>query len=203
VSIDEVYADFVAVGDLFVEVAIVLCRIVFEVIGGFIVLVGFVLFKSVVKLVSEVVKFDGFFVVELFEVWVFLDFLLVIVFGGVGLVMVVCLSSYGICIVVDFVVMDDDDVVCLFGLVYGYGLFVFVCGEDDCFVELYCEVKLVLVEEMFEFDLCDFVRMVIEVDLLAVKVVGCLRKEGFVGCIVMLKVCFVDFIGCIWLYMYL
>ena len=89
--------------------------------------------------------------------------------------------------------MDDDDAVRLLGSAHGHGLLALARGEDDRPVEPYREAKSVSAEETFETDLRDPQRMAAEVDLLAAKVAGRLRKEGLAGRTVTLKVRFADF----------
>ncbi len=193
VSIDEAYADLAGLDDDPEQAAIALRRTVSDVTGGLTASVGLAPSKSVAKLASEAAKPDGLLVVEPDGVRAFLDPLPVTAIGGVGPATAARLGSHGIRTVADLAGMDDDDAVRLLGSAHGHGLLALARGQDDRPVEPYREAKSVSAEETFETDLRDPQRMAAEVDLLAAKVAGRLRKEGLAGRTVTLKVRFADF----------
>ncbi|MGN6300504.1 MAG: DNA polymerase IV [Angustibacter sp.] len=193
VSIDEAYADLSAVEGSPTETAKALRRKVSDVTGGLTASVGLAPSKSVAKLASEAAKPDGLMVVEPGDVRAFLDPLPVTAIGGVGPATAARLSSHGIRTVAELAAMDDDDAVRLLGSAHGHGLLALARGQDDRPVEPYREAKSVSAEETFDVDLRDPARMAAEVDLLAAKVAGRLRKEGLAGRTVTLKVRFADF----------
>ena len=195
VSIDEAYADLRDVEDAPEEVARALRRRVSEMTGGLTASVGLAPSKSVAKLASEAAKPDGLLVVEPGGVRAFLDPLPVTAIGGVGPATAARLASHGIRTVAELAGMDDDDAVRLLGSAHGHGLLALARGQDDRPVEPYREAKSVSAEETFDVDLRDPARMAAEVDLLAAKVAGRLRKEGLAGRTVTLKVRFADFTG--------
>jgi DNA polymerase-4 len=170
-------------------------RNVNTVTGGLTASVGLAPSKSVAKLASEAAKPDGLLVVEPADVRAFLDPLPVTAIGGVGPATAARLASHGIRTVAELAAMDDDDAVRLLGSAHGHGLLALARGDDDRPVEPYREAKSVSAEETFDVDLRDPARMAAEVDLLAAKVAGRLRKEGLAGRTVTLKVRFADFTG--------
>jgi DNA polymerase-4 len=194
VSIDEAYADLSA-AETPAEIAKALRRKVTDATGGLTASVGLAPSKSVAKLASEAAKPDGLLVVEPSDVRAFLDPLPVTAIGGVGPATAARLASHGIRTVAELAAMDDDDAVRLLGSAHGHGLLALARGQDDRPVEPYREAKSVSAEETFDVDLRDPARMAAEVDLLAAKVAGRLRKEGLAGRTVTLKVRFADFTG--------
>ncbi len=201
VSIDEAYADLaVPVADAdrppsgtAGEVATALRQRVHQVTGGLVASIGVAPSKSVAKLASEAAKPDGLLVLEPADVRGFLDPLPVVALGGVGPATAARLRTAGISTVAHLAAMDERDAVVLLGSAHGRGLLALARGMDDRPVVAWRETKSVSVEETFGDDLRDPVAMAAEVDLLAARVAARLRRHGWAGRTVTLKVRFADF----------
>jgi DNA polymerase-4 len=198
VSIDEAYVDLAAgPHDLSVDGVRNLARGLKERIsaatGGVTGSVGIGSSKLMAKLGSELEKPDGLVVVPPGSELDLLHPLPVTRLGGVGPATAERLHAVGVRTVGDLAARSLPDLVALAGRAHGTGLYQLARAEDDRAVVPDRETKSVSAEETFERDLTDRAVLVRELDAMAARVGGRLRKAAYSGRTVTLKLRRYDF----------
>jgi DNA polymerase-4 len=198
VSIDEAYVDLSAgPHDLSVDGVTGLARELKERIaaatGGVTGSVGIGSSKLMAKLGSELEKPDGLVVVPPGSELDLLHPLPVTRLGGVGPATAERLHAVGVRTVGDLAARSLPDLVALAGRAHGTGLYQLARAEDDRAVVPDRETKSVSAEETFERDLTDRAALVRELDAMAARVGGRLRKAAYSGRTVTLKLRRYDF----------
>ena len=160
---------------------------------GLVVSAGAASNKFIAKVASDVGKPDGLIVVLPGEEQVFLDPLPVYRVWGVGKVTEKELERMGIRTIKDLGRMSEKTLVSAFGA-YGGHLFALARGIDDRPVETERETKSIGHEETYSRDLQHREMMRRELLVLSNRVAERLRKEGFRGKTVTLKVKYADFV---------
>ncbi|MDI6102502.1 DNA polymerase IV [Actinoplanes sp. NEAU-A12] len=198
VSIDEAYVDLAAGGhDLSLrgvtELAHRLKAEIAVVTGGVTGSIGAASSKLLAKIGSDLNKPDGVTIVPAGEELAVLHPLPVRRLGGVGPATEQRLHRSGIRTVGDLAARPLDDLVDWFGTAHGHGLYRLARAEDNRPVVSEREAKSVSAEETFDVDLNDPGRLNRELDLLATRVAGRLRRSGLTGRTVNIKVRHPDF----------
>ena len=198
VSIDEAYVDLAAAGhDLTVpavtELGLRLKAEIATATGGVTGSIGAASSKLLAKIGSDLRKPDGLTVVPPGEELAVLHPLPVRRLGGVGPATELRLHRAGVRTVGDLAAVALDDLVDWFGSAHGHGLHRLARAEDNRTVVSERDAKSVSAEETFDTDLTDPVRLHRELDLLAARVAGRLRRSGLTGRTVNIKVRHPDF----------
>ncbi|MFF2522712.1 DNA polymerase IV [Streptomyces liangshanensis] len=149
--------------------------------------------KMLAKIGSEQAKPDGLVVVEPGTERALLGPMTVRTLPGVGPATGEHLRRAGMTTVADLAEAGEDELVRLLGKSHGASLFRMAGGHDDRPVVAEREAKSVSVEDTFDVDLHDRVRVRTEVDRLADRCVRRLRAAGHSGRTVVLKVRRYDF----------
>ncbi len=148
--------------------------------------------KSVAKIASDYDKPDGLTIVPPEEVQAFLDPLPVSALWGVGKQMVEALHRMGVKTVADLRHLPPELLKERFGKI-GQHIYRMACGQDERPVQPEDKIKSVSNEHTFPRDVNDFETVRQVVFTLAEKVGGRLRRAGFAGRTVHLKIRFADF----------
>jgi DNA polymerase-4 len=198
-SLDEAYVDLAAGEgyDLSVEGVTELGRQlkarIAEATGGVTGSVGIGTSKLMAKIGSDLQKPDGLVVVAPGRELEVLHPLPVTRLGGVGPATAERLHQIGVKTVADLAARSLTDLVALAGKAHGAGLYSLARAEDDRAVVPDRGAKSVSHEETFERDLTDLDVLGREIDAMAAKVGGRLRKSAFSGRTVTLKLRRYDF----------
>lgn len=149
--------------------------------------------KMLAKIASEQAKPDGLVLIEPGTERELLGPLSVRTLPGVGPATGEHLRRAGMTTVADLAEAGEDELVRLLGRAHGAALFRMALGHDDRPVVAERDAKSVSVEDTFDVDLHDRVRVRIEVERLAERCVQRLRAGGHSGRTIVLKVRRYDF----------
>ncbi|MFD0144661.1 MULTISPECIES: DNA polymerase IV [unclassified Streptomyces] len=149
--------------------------------------------KMLAKIASEEAKPDGLVLIEPGTERALLGPKSVRILPGVGPATGEHLRRAGMTTVSDLVEAGEDELVRLLGRAHGTSLYRMAQGYDDRPVVAERDAKSVSVEDTFDVDLHDRVRIRIEVERLAERCVGRLRASGHSGRTIVLKVRRFDF----------
>ncbi|MFI1825428.1 DNA polymerase IV [Streptomyces sp. NPDC020412] len=149
--------------------------------------------KMLAKIASEQAKPDGLVLIEPGTERALLGPLSVRILPGVGPATGEHLRRGGITTCAELVEAGEDELVRLVGKAHGTGLYRMALGHDDRPVVAERDTKSVSVEDTFDVDLHDRVRIRVEVERLADRCVQRLRASGHSGRTIVLKVRRYDF----------
>ncbi|WSB04099.1 DNA polymerase IV [Streptomyces sp. NBC_01794] len=149
--------------------------------------------KMLAKIASEQAKPDGLVLIEPGTERELLGPMSVRTLPGVGPATGEHLRRAGMTTVADLAEAGEDELVRLLGKAHGASLFRMAVGHDDRPVVAERDAKSVSVEDTFDVDLHDRVRVRIEVERLAERCVQRLRSSGHSGRTIVLKVRRYDF----------
>ncbi|MFC8079232.1 DNA polymerase IV [Streptomyces sp. NPDC057307] len=149
--------------------------------------------KMLAKIASEQAKPDGLVLMEPGTERELLGPMSVRTLPGVGPATGEHLRRAGMTTVADLTEAGEDELVRLVGKAHGTSLYRMASGHDDRPVVAERETKSVSVEDTFDVDLHDRVRVRTEVDRLAERCVRRLRESGHSGRTIVLKVRRYDF----------
>jgi DNA polymerase-4 len=149
--------------------------------------------KMIAKIASEQAKPDGLALIEPGTERELLGPMPVRILPGVGPATGEHLRRAGMTTVADLAEAGEDELVRLLGRAHGTSLFRMALGHDDRPVVAERDAKSVSVEDTFDVDLHDRVRVRIEVERLAERCVQRLRASGHSGRTIVLKVRRYDF----------
>ncbi|WP_418955891.1 DNA polymerase IV [Streptomyces tritici] len=149
--------------------------------------------KMLAKIASEEAKPDGLVLIEPGTERELLGPKSVRILPGVGPATGEHLRRAGMTTVADLAAAGEDELVRLLGRAHGASLHRMAQGYDDRPVVAERDAKSVSVEDTFDVDLHDRVRIRIEVERLAERCVGRLRASGHSGRTIVLKVRRFDF----------
>ncbi|MFD3535423.1 DNA polymerase IV [Streptomyces sp. NPDC058664] len=149
--------------------------------------------KMIAKIASEQAKPDGLALIEPGTERELLGPRSVRILPGVGPATGEHLRRAGMTTVLDLAEAGEDELVRLLGRAHGASLYRMAQGYDDRPVVAERDAKSVSVEDTFDVDLHDRVRIRTEVERLAERCVGRLRASGHSGRTIVLKVRRYDF----------
>ncbi|GGK29506.1 DNA polymerase IV [Streptomyces camponoticapitis] len=149
--------------------------------------------KMLAKIASEQAKPDGLVLIEPGTERDLLGPMTVRTLPGVGPATGEHLRRAGMMTIADLAEAGEDELVRLVGKAHGASLYRMASGHDDRPVVAERETKSVSVEDTFDVDLHDRVRVRTEVDRLAERCVRRLRESGHSGRTIVLKVRRYDF----------
>ncbi|MFF8513444.1 DNA polymerase IV [Streptomyces sp. NPDC015492] len=149
--------------------------------------------KMIAKIASEEAKPDGLVLIEPGTERELLAPRSVRILPGVGPATGEHLRRAGMTTVSDLADAGEDELVRLLGRAHGTSLYRMARGFDDRPVVAERDAKSVSVEDTFDVDLHDRVRIRVEVERLAERCVGRLRASGHSGRTIVLKVRRFDF----------
>ncbi|MEU7123820.1 DNA polymerase IV [Streptomyces zaomyceticus] len=149
--------------------------------------------KMIAKIASEEAKPDGLVLIEPGTERELLGPRSVRILPGVGPATGEHLRRAGMTTVSDLAEAGEDELVRLLGRAHGASLYLMAQGYDDRPVVAERDAKSVSVEDTFDVDLHDRVRIRVEVERLAERCVGRLRASGHSGRTIVLKVRRFDF----------
>ncbi|MFE0424540.1 DNA polymerase IV, partial [Streptomyces sp. NPDC058953] len=149
--------------------------------------------KMIAKVASEQAKPDGLVLIEPGTERELLGPLSVRTLPGIGPATGEHLRRGGITICADLVEAGEDELVRLLGRAQGTSLYRMALGHDDRPVVAERDMKSVSVEDTFDVDLHDRLRIRLEVERLADRCVRRLRASGHSGRTIVLKVRRYDF----------
>lgn len=149
--------------------------------------------KMLAKIASEQAKPDGLFLIEPGSEAGLLGPMSVRAIPGVGPATAETLRRAGITTVTETGEAGEAELVRLLGKAHGAGLYALATGHDDRPVVAERDAKSVSVEDTFEEDLTDRVRVQLELARLAERCVTRLRAAGRSGRTVVIKVRRYDF----------
>ena len=155
--------------------------------------VGLAASKMLAKIGSEQAKPDGLVLIEPGTERALLGPMSVRILPGVGPATGDHLRRAGITTVEEIVEAGEDEVVRLLGKAHGHGLYAMALARDDRAVVAERDTKSVSVEDTYDVDIHDRVRVRMEVQRLADRCVRRLREAGLSGRTIVLKVRRYDF----------
>ncbi len=155
--------------------------------------VGLAASKMLAKIASEQAKPDGLVLIEPGTERALLGPMSVRILPGVGPATGDHLRRAGITTVEEIVGAGEDEVVRLLGKAHGHGLYAMALARDDRAVVAERDTKSVSVEDTYDVDIHDRVRVRVEVQRLAERCVRRLREAGLSGRTIVLKVRRYDF----------
>ncbi|MGW0283048.1 DNA polymerase IV [Streptomyces sp. NPDC003236] len=155
--------------------------------------VGLAASKMLAKIASEEAKPDGLVLVEPGTERALLGPMPVRTLPGVGPATGDHLRRAGITTVEELAEAGEDELVRLLGKAHGHALYAMALARDDRPVVAEREAKSVSVEDTYDVDIHDRLRVGIEVRRLAERCVGRLRGAGLSGRTIVLKVRRYDF----------
>ncbi|MEU3840314.1 DNA polymerase IV [Streptomyces sp. NPDC028635] len=155
--------------------------------------VGLAASKMIAKIASERAKPDGLVLIEPGTERALLGPLSVRALPGVGPATGDHLRRAGITTVDEIVEAGEDELVRLLGKAHGHGLYAMALAHDDRPVVAEREAKSVSVEDTYDVDIHDRLRIGLEVQRLADRCVRRLRSAGLSGRTIVLKVRRYDF----------
>ncbi|MBO0514850.1 DNA polymerase IV, partial [Streptomyces beijiangensis] len=196
-SLDEAFVDLEAGGSaddrVSAEAVGVQLRKDIRAVTGLTGSVGLAGSKMLAKIASERAKPDGLVLIEPGTERELLAPLTVRTLPGVGPATEDHLRRSGMTVIADLARAGEDELVRLLGKSHGASLYRMAVGHDDRPVVSERDTKSVSVEDTFDVDLHDRVRVRTEVDRLAGRCVERLRAAGRSGRTVVLKVRRYDF----------
>ncbi|MFG3346514.1 DNA polymerase IV [Streptomyces sp. NPDC048018] len=149
--------------------------------------------KMLAKIASEEAKPDGLVLIEPGTERELLGPRSVRIIPGIGPATGEHLRRAGIVTVTDVVEAGEDELVRILGRAHGSSLYRMALGHDDRPVVAERDAKSVSVEDTFDVDLHDRLRIRLEVERLAERCVARLRGSGHSGRTIVLKVRRYDF----------
>ncbi|MEV6384251.1 DNA polymerase IV [Streptomyces sp. NPDC051773] len=155
--------------------------------------VGLAASKMLAKIASEQAKPDGLVLIEPGTERALLGPMSVRILPGVGPATGDHLRRAGITTVEEIVEAGEDEIVRLLGKAHGHGLYAMALARDDRAVVAERDTKSVSVEDTYDVDIHDRVRVRLEVQRLADRCVRRLRGAGLSGRTIVLKVRRYDF----------
>ena len=155
--------------------------------------VGLAASKMLAKIASEQAKPDGLVLIEPGTERALLGPLPVRTLPGVGPATGDHLRRAGITTVDEIVEAGEDELVRLLGKAHGHGLYAMALAHDERPVVAERETKSVSVEDTYDVDIHDRLRVGLEVRRLADRCVRRLREAGLSGRTIVLKVRRYDF----------
>lgn len=196
-SLDEAFVDLEAGGTAWDEASARLAgaklRADIRAVTGLTGSVGLAASKMLAKIASEQAKPDGLVLIEPGTERALLGPMTVRTLPGVGPATGDHLRRAGITTVEDLAEAGEDELVRLLGKAHGHGLFAMALARDERSVVAERETKSVSVEDTYDVDIHDRVRVELEVQRLADRCVGRLRGAGLSGRTIVLKVRRYDF----------
>ncbi|MFJ8111552.1 DNA polymerase IV [Streptomyces sp. NPDC096132] len=155
--------------------------------------VGLAASKMLAKIASEEAKPDGLVLIEPGTERALLGPMSVRTLPGVGPATGDHLRRAGITTVDELAEAGEDELVRLVGKAHGHGLYAMALARDDRPVVAERETKSVSVEDTYDVDIHDRLRVELEVQRLAERCVRRLRGSGLSGRTIVLKVRRYDF----------
>lgn len=196
-SLDEAFVDLEAGGAAWDEGSARLAgaklRADIRAVTGLTGSVGLAASKMLAKIASEQAKPDGLVVIEPGTERAMLGPMSVRTLPGVGPATGDHLRRAGIHTVGEIVEAGEDELVRLLGKAHGHGLYAMALARDERAVVAERETKSVSVEDTYDVDIHDRVRVGLEVQRLADRCVRRLRGAGLSGRTIVLKVRRYDF----------
>ncbi|QEV05296.1 DNA polymerase IV [Streptomyces prasinus] len=196
-SLDEAFVDLEAGGAARDERSALLAaaklRADIRAVTGLTGSVGLAASKMLAKIASEQAKPDGLVMIEPGTEQALLAPLSVRTLPGVGPATGDHLRRVGIHTVGDLAEAGEDELVRLLGKAHGHALYAMSLARDDRSVVAERETKSVSVEDTYDVDIHDRVRVGVEVGRLADRCVRRLRAAGLSGRTIVLKVRRYDF----------
>lgn len=196
-SLDEAFVDLEAGGAAWDEASArltgVKLRADIRAVTGLTGSVGLAASKMVAKIASEQAKPDGLVLIEPGTERALLGPMSVRTLPGVGPATGDHLRRAGITSVEELAEAGEDELVRLLGKAHGHALFAMALAHDERPVVAERETKSVSVEDTYDVDIHDRVRVELEVQRLADRCVRRLRGAGLSGRTIVLKVRRYDF----------
>ncbi|MGW0712258.1 DNA polymerase IV [Streptomyces sp. NPDC002643] len=196
-SLDEAFVDLEAGGAAWDEESArltgVKLRADIRAVTGLTGSVGLAASKMLAKIASEQAKPDGLVLIEPGTEGALLGPMSVRILPGVGPATGDHLRRAGITTVEEIAEAGEDEVVRLLGKAHGHGLYAMALARDDRAVVAERDTKSVSVEDTYDVDIHDRVRVRMEVRRLADRCVRRLRGAGLSGRTIVLKVRRFDF----------
>ncbi|MFF2361694.1 DNA polymerase IV [Streptomyces sp. NPDC058122] len=196
-SLDEAFVDLEAGGAAWDEasarLAGVKLRADIRAVTGLTGSVGLAASKMVAKIASEQAKPDGLVLIEPGTERALLGPMSVRTLPGVGPATGDHLRRAGITSVEELAEAGEDELVRLVGKAHGHALFAMALAHDERPVVAERETKSVSVEDTYDVDIHERVRVELEVQRLADRCVRRLRRAGLSGRTIVLKVRRYDF----------
>jgi len=196
-SLDEAFVDLEAGGTAWDEssarLAGVKLRGDIRAVTGLTGSVGLAASKMLAKIASEQAKPDGLVLIEPGTERALLGPMSVRTLPGVGPATGDHLRRAGITTVEELAEAGEDELVRLLGKAHGHALYAMAMAHDERPVVAERETKSVSVEDTYDVDIHDRVRVGLEVQLLADRCVHRLRGAGLSGRTIVLKVRRYDF----------
>jgi DNA polymerase-4 len=196
-SLDEAFVDLEAGGAAWDEESARLAgeklRADIRAVTGLTGSVGLAASKMLAKIASEQAKPDGLVVIEPGTERALLGPMSVRILPGVGPATGDHLRRAGIHTVDEIAEAGEDELVRLLGKAHGHGLYAMALAYDERPVVAERETKSVSVEDTYDVDIHDRVRVSLEVQRLADRCVRRLRGAGLSGRTIVLKVRRYDF----------
>jgi DNA polymerase-4 len=196
-SLDEAFVDLEAGGTAWDETSARLAgerlRVDIRAMTALTGSVGLAASKMLAKIGSEQAKPDGLVLIEPGTERALLGPMSVRILPGVGPATGDHLRRAGITTVEEIVEAGEDEVVRLLGKAHGHGLYAMALARDDRAVVAERDTKSVSVEDTYDVDIHDRVRVRMEVQRLADRCVRRLREAGLSGRTIVLKVRRYDF----------
>ncbi|MET9903198.1 DNA polymerase IV [Streptomyces sp. NPDC006446] len=196
-SLDEAFVDLEAGGtawdDASARLAGAKLRADIRAVTGLTGSVGLAASKMLAKIASEQAKPDGLVLIEPGTERAMLGPMSVRTLPGVGPATGDHLRRAGITTVEELAEAGEDELVRLLGKAHGHALFAMALAHDDRPVVAERETKSVSVEDTYDVDIHDRVRVGLEVARLADRCVRRLRGAGLSGRTIVLKVRRYDF----------
>lgn len=196
-SLDEAFVDLEAGGtawdDASARLAGVKLRADIRAVTGLTGSVGLAASKMLAKIASEQAKPDGLVVIDPGTERALLGPMPVRTLPGVGPATGDHLRRAGIGTVDEIAEAGEDELVRLLGKAHGHALYAMALAHDERPVVAERETKSVSVEDTYDVDIHDRVRVGLEVQRLADRCVQRLRRAGLSGRTIVLKVRRYDF----------
>ncbi|MGW2787227.1 DNA polymerase IV [Streptomyces populi] len=196
-SLDEAFVDLAAGGAAWDEASARLAgarlRADIRAVTGLTGSVGLAASKMLAKIASEQAKPDGLVLIEPGTERALLGPMTVRTLPGVGPATGDHLRRAGITTVEELAEAGEDELVRLLGKAHGHALFAMALAHDERPVVAEREAKSVSVEDTYDVDIHDRVRVGLEVQRLAERCVERLRRAGLSGRTIVLKVRRYDF----------
>ncbi|MFF3414458.1 DNA polymerase IV [Streptomyces sp. NPDC002698] len=196
-SLDEAFVDLEAGGTAWDEASARLTgarlRADIRAVTGLTGSVGLAASKMLAKIASEQAKPDGLVLIEPGTERALLGPMPVRTLPGVGPATGDHLRRAGITTVEELAEAGEDELVRLLGKAHGHALFAMALAHDERPVVAERETKSVSVEDTYDVDIHDRVRVGLEVQRLADRCVRRLRRAGLSGRTIVLKVRRYDF----------
>ncbi|WP_053757155.1 DNA polymerase IV [Streptomyces sp. AS58] len=196
-SLDEAFVDLEAGGAAWDEESALLAgvrlRTDIRAVTGLTGSVGLAASKMLAKIASEQAKPDGLVLIEPGTERALLGPMPVRTLPGVGPATGDHLRRAGITTVEEIAEAGEDELVRLLGKAHGHALYAMALARDDRPVVAERETKSVSVEDTYDVDIHDRIRVALEVQRLADRCVRRLRGAGLSGRTIVLKVRRYDF----------